>query len=452
MRKLNNQLTVEKLKMAEMLAEIDESYGQLWAKACQALSSHLPGLFFEHFIKPLDHSLDSSSGNLYLIASDDKRIAHIEMKYGALIRESLAPILPSGFGVRLVSRNSHVGDGAHGASAKAISSSQQDSPIKDPTKRSKAEEFISEPSQEVRIQSLLELSWKGMLYIFGPSGTGKSHLSRLIAERCRSISLSMEEFMVGFASASREGTLLEWKKEIHSKELVVLDDLQFLRQKAVRTREQLRALMDSALQGKIRLILLADQSANQIDGGADLRSRLLEARPLELTYLDEPLRKKLLLQMAHRGDLELSEDYASFLAARIQGDHRKLQNAIHRLSMVQDLPSDPQWTEHELSDLMDSRDQVDAHLVLDIVCKFYNVHPDLLSSSARDRSVVRARHLSAYFLYHLAGLKLGEIARILGRKDHSAVLYGIRKTESLFAQDLFLKKQAAELENRIRRS
>ena len=257
--------------------------------------------------------------------------------------------------------------------------------------------------------------------------------------------------MVGFATASREGTLLEWKKDLHSQELVVLDDLQFLRQKAVRTREQLRALMDAALQGKIRLILVADQSAGQIDGGADLRSRLLEARPVELGYLDSELRKTLLLQMARRCDVDLPEAYSSFLAERIQGDHRKLQNAIHRLSMMSVIPADPRWTETEFQDLMESGSSAEPDKVLQVVCRFYNVHPDLLKSSARDQSVVRARHLSAYFLYHLAGMKLGAIAGILGRKDHSAVLYGIRRTESLFSQDLFLKKQAASLEAEIRK-
>ncbi|HBS05151.1 MAG TPA: hypothetical protein DEA96_09310 [Leptospiraceae bacterium] len=443
--------------MAVVLAEKNETNGQLWAQACQALSSHLPGLFFEHFIKPLDHDFDSETGNLYLIASDEKRIAHIEMKYGRLIRESLAPILPSGFNVQIISQK-ELGFRNPGNSSPSSAKATDDleSPLsahelpharKDTSENS----FICDSNQESRIQKMLDLSWKGILYIYGPSGTGKSHLARAIASGCRSQSFSMEEFMVGFATASREGTLLEWKKDLHSQELVVLDDLQFLRQKAVRTREQLRALMDAALQGKIRLILVADQSAGQIDGGADLRSRLLEARPVELGYLDSELRKTLLLQMARRCDVDLPEAYSSFLAERIQGDHRKLQNAIHRLSMMSVIPADPRWTETEFQDLMESGSSAEPDKVLQVVCRFYNVHPDLLKSSARDQSVVRARHLSAYFLYHLAGMKLGAIAGILGRKDHSAVLYGIRRTESLFSQDLFLKKQAASLEAEIRK-
>ena len=437
-----------------MLAEKTniEKRDSIWDLARHALSSHLPGIFFEHFIAPLDYRYDKESAVLYLIGSDQRRIDHIEMKYGELIRKILGNVLPVGFRVELIS-------GSDFKMAPELSSSLNPLPLR--TEESAAglslaggpdasvPEFVAETNLKERIRSLCNDSWKGILYIYGPSGAGKSHLARLLSARAKSAFFSMEEFMVSFATASSEGKLLEWKKEIHSKEMVVLDDLQFLRKKAIRTSEQLRSLMDSALQGKIRLVLLADQPVAQIDGGPDLRSRLLEARPLELSFLSGDLRQTLLQQLCNRIGLRLPGGYSAYLAARIKGDHRKLLNAAHRLSVQGDLPEDPAWTETFLEDLMDSSEAIQPEAVLQSVCKFYNVHPDLVCSSARDQSVVRARHLYAFFLHKLSGLKLSEIATILGRKDHSAVLYGIRKTESLFSQDLFLRKQAAALERQI---
>ncbi|MEQ8353361.1 MAG: DnaA/Hda family protein [Leptospiraceae bacterium] len=436
-----------------MLAEIEKSVeSEFWEQACNALSAHLPGIFFEHFIRPLDHDLDLESRKLYLIASDDRRITHIEMKYGHLIRQSLAPLLPAGFQVCLISGTSDQPKGT--TSIKSDSRRTRDSDLNSDTldienaSIQALKGFVCDPALEPRISDLCQNDWNGILYLLGPSGCGKSHLARVLSARYRTRSYSMEEFLVSFATASREGTLLEWKKELHGQQLVIIDDLQFLRKKAVRTAEQLRSLMDSALQGKFRLILVADQPASQMDVGPDLRSRLLEARPLELNYLTDARRTSLLEALALRNGLELPDGYATYLAQRISGDHRKLQNAIHRLAIEQ-LPADPSWTDRLLEDLMQSGLTVEPSRVLDVVCKFYNVHPDLLTSSARDQAVVRARHLSAYFLNRLAGMKLNEIAILLGRKDHSAVLYGIRRTDTLFAQDLFLKKQAASLEAQI---
>ncbi|MCB1171568.1 MAG: ATP-binding protein [Leptospiraceae bacterium] len=452
----------------EMLAEknvLEIDPASVWKRAGQELSQELPDLFFHHFIAPLRCDVDYDKNLFLLIAGDRKQCSHIEMKYGERIRAVVESFLPDGYSVILTSASTTKGDALQGStrmpgpgveeSAKAngdkLAAPALDRGSSGPgLRKSGLHPFIFDERTEARIHHLQKMEWSGIHYIYGPSGCGKTHLARTLCQGQAVRMLGMEEFLVSFATASGNGKLLEWKKDLHTSDLVIIDDLQFLRSKAVRTGEQLRSLMDAALMGRIKLVLIADQAPSLIDGGADLRSRLLEARPLELAYLEQSHRKQLLEILAAQHSLHLPEMYLQMLSLRIAGDHRKLQNAIHRLSIYPALPDDPGWVEAELADLMQQEAGVAIPTVVQQVCQFYNVHPDLLRSEARDRAVVRARHLCAFFLSKLSGLKLTEIAEVLGRKDHSAVLYGIRKTEERFQQDLFLQSQVQNLEKQIR--
>ncbi|MCB1138992.1 MAG: ATP-binding protein [Leptospiraceae bacterium] len=450
-----------------MLAEtkvLDFDAASIWEQAGRELSRELPDLFFQHFISPLLCDIDPDKAVFSLIAGDRKQCAHIEIKYGKRIRAVVESFLPEGYSVCLTSEappKANVGGenmirrhGSAPVKARTVGLSEHreamDGAASAQIRNGSVHPFIHDERTEKRIHQLQQMEWSGIHYIYGPSGCGKTHLARTLSQAQSVRMLGMEEFLVSFATASGNGKLLEWKKDLHSAELVIIDDLQFLRSKAVRTAEQLRSLMDAALMGRLRLVLIADQAPSLMDGGADLRSRLLEARPLELAYLEQSHRKQLLEILAAQNGLELSESYLQLLSLRISGDHRKLQNAVHRLSIHPGLPDDPGWVEAELADLMQEDTGVAVQTVVQQVCQFYNVHPDLLRSDARDRGVVRARHLCAFFLSKLSGLKLTEIAEVLGRKDHSAVLYGIRKTEERFHQDLFLRGQVQNLEKQIR--
>lgn len=461
-----------------------EDAAAIWAQACEVLSRELPVLFFDHFIRPIQARIQEEDRRFFLLTSDSRSCQHIDIKYGLRIREVVRAFLPSDYMVELGSEDGpgkttgpgplasakDEVDGRPGSQGALLESHiQSDSVLDESSPGSPAGAggqnkvnresnrewelagtlpFICDDGVRSSLEPLFNQD-SGLFYVQGPSGCGKTHLGRILCLSGNARILGMEEFLVSFATASREGNLLEWKKGLNSCSTLIIDDLQFLRSKAVRTREQLRALMDAALIGKLKLVLMADQSPSQIDGGADLRSRLLEARPISLPYLGEERRRDLLRNLALKQNVEIPRDCLELLAERISGDHRKLQNAIHRLAIHPDQAHSTAWLKNEMADLMQNVEAADPERILSMVCKFYSVHPDLVRSDARDQAVVRARHLCAYFLHRRSGMKLSGIAAFLGRKDHSAVLYGIRKMEDRFREDLFLRRQVQTLEARI---
>ena len=82
-------------------------------------------------------------------------------------------------------------------------------------------------------------------------------------------------------------------------------------------------------------------------------------------------------------------------------------------------------------------------LIIAQVCKFYSVDDATLRGTQRTRGVAEARQVAQYLIRNLTNLSLPDIGQEFG-KDHTTVLYNIRKVETA------LKSGNEELKNNIR--
>lgn len=73
--------------------------------------------------------------------------------------------------------------------------------------------------------------------------------------------------------------------------------------------------------------------------------------------------------------------------------------------------------------------------VLVTVAEYFSVAVDGLTGPKRYRDVTEARHVAMYLLLKDFRLRVTDIGRLLGGRDHSTVLHGIRKIERLLALD-----------------
>ena len=69
------------------------------------------------------------------------------------------------------------------------------------------------------------------------------------------------------------------------------------------------------------------------------------------------------------------------------------------------------------------------------VAQHYNIKAAELSSSRRAQAVVRPRHVAMYLAKQLTSRSLPEIGRKFGKRDHTTVMYAIRRIEELRPKD-----------------
>jgi chromosomal replication initiator protein len=68
-----------------------------------------------------------------------------------------------------------------------------------------------------------------------------------------------------------------------------------------------------------------------------------------------------------------------------------------------------------------------------ICCKYYSVSLDDLMRPNRRREVVVCRHMLMYILREIYQMSLDAIARILGKRDHSTVVHGLKTIKKLMS-------------------
>lgn len=100
-------------------------------------------------------------------------------------------------------------------------------------------------------------------------------------------------------------------------------------------------------------------------------------------------------------------------------------------------PHDPPKASFRLPTMPDGHDpsQLTAACIIDVVASAYGVSNAELRSDSRTAGVVLPRQIAMYLLRVLARRSMPDIARRIGRKDHTTVLHAVRRITALIAED-----------------
>lgn len=131
---------------------------------------------------------------------------------------------------------------------------------------------------------------------------------------------------------------------------------------------------------------------------------------------------------------EMIQNYAE-VRARLMGRPQREAPTIIALLPP---PIDPKPYEHipRQRDWINVSDNIEyvsqfrnSREILEAASKRYNVSIPEIKGTRRDKAFVKARHECCYRLSKELGYTLVQIGRILGNRDHTSVLSGIRRHE-----------------------
>jgi len=431
-----------------------------WESCKRKLRGKIPSPFFESFINPIqvvgDGALDSEreeEAPFRLYIPDERLKRHVQARYFSLIQKTLRETSFQGQ-VSLISS----GAGFSSRTAEKASRVREERPLPRPATNLPA--FFPPPQEKARIEKFLDLSFSGSTgLLIGPSGSGKTALARrMVAQRERARFLNLEVFLTEFSLACRARNTIEWRSKLRAHDLIVIDDFQFIKESARKTQEEIRLMVDDFQEKGRTIILCMDADPGSLPLQADLASRFLSAERLELRGPDPVAAAEILRAELRSFDLELSEKSIIYLAGRLTGDARKIQSAVLRLRYYEGTPrrsesetdNETSFLDELLGDLYSPVRTLDPERILRIVAESFRLRPEGVTGPARDRKHSMARHLTAYLCSELLDIRLVDIARAIGRKDHAGVIHARDKIKRLLGEDLFLRSQVEELITRIR--
>lgn len=400
------------------------------------------------------------SGTFIFTAQSPFRTKWIETKYGELLHGIARELCEKDVTLSFESATESAPDRAAAAGTAALSPEAGE--------RFYLDDFVVGPGSRVAYAAATAvIEHPGKTYsplcIHGPSGVGKTHLLQGIARHLRETSNlkvccdSAESFTNKYIEAAGKRDLGSFHARYRESEVFILDDIHFLAGKK-RTLDEFFSIFENHLNKNNQVVLSSAIDPAELAG---LPGRLLARfRSGLITPVEVPnfeTRAEAVLRMAERKGYRLPSVTSEYLAQHVTDNLRELEGALNCLINVSQLHQSPltlEMAKTALDEFLDLGGQpssggVGARNIIDIVLTHYGVEERDLLSAKKVRTVVRARQVGMYLARQLTPLSLTQIGTLFGGRDHTTVLYALKRIEESLGTDSCLRSDIETIRSRL---
>lgn len=302
------------------------------------------------------------------------------------------------------------------------------------------------------------------LYIYGGTGTGKTHLLHAIGHASMSLDLnvlyiSAEQFTNEFINSIKNHKTEEFRNRFNNLDVLLMDDIQFLSCKT-QTQECLFHILNDYLADNRQIVITSDRPPKEIASlNERLRSRLEGGLVADIYPPDHKTRLAILELKTQQLRMSFDISVLNFLATHFYHSIRELEGALLRLatySRLNGYTPDVNMAKQLLGDMITVSKQNVGYFqpsaIINTVADYYSISPDDITGKKRDLKTSRARHIVMYLLRQQNHCSLAEIGKVLGNRDHSTVIHGCEKIASEIIVDSQLSKSVEDIRSLLKAS
>jgi len=299
------------------------------------------------------------------------------------------------------------------------------------------------------------------LFIHGRPGLGKTHLLHAIGNYVQRYGAGLtvryatvEQFTNEFVDAVRARDTQAFKERFRGVDVLLLDDVQFLADKA-RTEEELFHTFNELHDSGRQLVMTSDRSPSELEAIADrLGERFGSGLVVPIEPPDFHVRRAILEKRARLDSVDASPDLVEEIAGRVTSSVRALEAALIQVVAYASLRGEPPTPEiaRKLLDKLgpDRRGaKPSVEEVLDATAALFGVTAAELLARDRRPVVARARKVAIYLARELTDKSLPEIGRRLGGRDHSTILAAVRSLAGDIERDGDLAQAVDKLKRQL---
>ncbi len=299
------------------------------------------------------------------------------------------------------------------------------------------------------------------LFIHGGVGLGKTHLLHAIGHRALELFqdlhvayVTSEKFTNDLIAAIRQQRTDDFRARYREIDVLMIDDIQFIAGKES-TQEEFFHTFNSLYQSGKQVIISSDKPPKAISALEErLRSRFEGGLIADVQLPDYEMRIAILRIKGEELNLHLPADVAEYIAHKDQKNIRELEGALNKVIARSQLTGEPMSLALAIEAFADiapneRRSAATRDEVIDAVLAHFAVGRRDLAGRSRTKDIVLPRQVAMYLLREETDASLLEIGGVLGGRDHTTVLHGIRQIERSLVSDAGLRSRVLAIRESI---
>lgn len=302
------------------------------------------------------------------------------------------------------------------------------------------------------------------LYLYGGAGLGKTHLMHSIGHfimeqnvQTKVLYVTSEEFTNEVIESIRSGNaaaMTKLREKYRTVDVLMVDDIQFIIGKESTQEEFFHTFNVLHSAGK-QIILSSDKPPKEMETLEErFRSRFEWGLIADIQPPDYETRMAILRKNAESCNLDIDEEIIKYIATNIKSNIRELEGAFNKIvafAKLKKITPTLALAEDALKDVIypDKPRQITPSVIINVVSEHFGVNPEDIISIKRNSEFVQPRQVVMYLCREMTNTSLTNIAKILGKKDHTTVIHGINKITEEIKTDEELKNKIDIIKKKI---
>lgn len=284
------------------------------------------------------------------------------------------------------------------------------------------------------------------LFIYGPSGVGKTHLLYAITNKIlenypnkKIVYIKSEEFTNQLVESFQKKTTAQFRDKYRNIDVLLIDDIQFVAGR-IAIQEELFNTFNAIYEANKQIILTSDRPPQEIQTLEDrLRTRFMSGLIADISLPDFDLRYAILKQKSIERGLDLSPAILRYIADNVKSSTRHLTGVLNKLAAIQLLDGTDitiECVKVAIGDFVqgEETDVKKMDEILFAVSKRYGVKREDILSSKRTKEIVEPRHVCVYVAIQCTKLSRTQIASAINR-DRTTLNSSEKWVKEKMAQD-----------------
>ena len=298
------------------------------------------------------------------------------------------------------------------------------------------------------------------LFIYGPSGLGKTHLMSAIVNEikrknpaARVVYIKGDDFTNQMIEALSKQEMYKFHEKYRNCDILLIDDIQFIAGKTS-TQEEFFHTFNTLYEEHKQIVLSSDRPPKDIQTLEDrLKTRFEWGLIADIQPPDLELRIAIIKKKAEQVSITLSDEVLTFLAENLRSNIRQIEGTIKKLSAIVFLSGRTITMEIAASCLQEITGgvvpvQVVVDKIFSAIHNRYGIEKKDLLSSKRTKDVAYARHVCIYLIREITEMSYPSIGKMFNR-DHSTILASCDLIAKKVNTDPVLSVDVAEMTKEV---